>query len=384
MATYIEKLEELQKAAKEKFEEFDKQFGIKEKIEDGAKFAQDTFRETAKVAQEVAVKGAETIKSGADKIRNEVENDQTASQAKRVVETTAEKAKDFVSDTASFAQEKVVETAKKAQEVGEKLRDAKNPEEVFGVATETATEVINSTTEKAGEVFTIVSEKSSAAFQTATNVFNDTKATFEKAAGSASSAYNFGSSVSNALNSAYKTVASTAEWIQENSLQAASTGVSLLVGGGIGAGFTAIGSHWFFSSALPVFGVKKVSELFTDYLTNQEKLLADGELSEAEAETVKFERDIVKFVGAPLLGAFSFAAGTAMFAQIFNPRTITGAPISWLLGGNPILEGIWLFGNGVVCYKYGYDFFMIALDDHEDVQKIVKEIRVLLPDIQTK
>ena len=102
-------------------------------------------------------------------------------------------------------------------------------------------------------------------------------------------------------------------------------------------------------------------------------------LSEADAERAKFERDIVKRVGAPLLGAFSFASGAVMMTNVINPKTITGAPLDWLLGGNPLLEGVWFFGNGMVCFKTSYDFFMIALDDHEEVQKMVKEIKGLLP-----
>ena len=79
-------------------------------------------------------------------------------------------------------------------------------------------------------------------------------------------------------------------------------------------------------------------------------------------------------------GAFSCAAGAAMCAQIFNPAgPITGAPISWLLGGNPFLEGVWLFANGVLCFHQGYKFFMIALADQEEVARVVREIRGLLP-----
>jgi hypothetical protein len=115
------------------------------------------------------------------------------------------------------------------------------------------------------------------------------------------------------------------------------------------------------------------------YLKSQEELIAKGELSEADAERVKFERDIAKRIGAPLLGAFSFASGAVMMTNIANPKTITGAPIDWILGGNPILEGVWFFGNGMVCFRTSYDFFMIALEDHEHVQKMVKEIKGLLP-----
>jgi len=48
-------------------------------------------------------------------------------------------------------------------------------------------------------------------------------------------------------------------------------------------------------------------------------------------------------------------------------------------GGNPLLEGVWFFGNGMICFKTSYDFFMIALDGQEDVEKMVKEIKGLLP-----
>jgi len=68
-----------------------------------------------------------------------------------------------------------------------------------------------------------------------------------------------------------------------------------------------------------------------------------------------------------------------MFAQIASPGSITGAPISWLLGGNPFLDGVWLFANGVICFHQGYKFFMIALADQEEVKRVVREIKGLLP-----
>jgi len=54
-------------------------------------------------------------------------------------------------------------------------------------------------------------------------------------------------------------------------------------------------------------------------------------------------------------------------------------PIDWIIGGNPLLEGVWFFGNGMVCFKTSYDFFMIALDGQEDVERMVREIKGLLP-----
>jgi hypothetical protein len=125
--------------------------------------------------------------------------------------------------------------------------------------------------------------------------------------------------------------------------------------------------------------VQALSDRFLDHLKSQEEMLRLGDLSEAEVERVKFEREIVKYAGAPLLGAFSCAAGAVMWSQIFSPRAITGAPVSWLLGGNPLLEGVWLFGNGLICFKIGYEFFMVSLEDQSEVQRIVKEIKGMLP-----
>ena len=141
--------------------------------------------------------------------------------------------------------------------------------------------------------------------------------------------------------------------------------------------------HWLTHSALPIFGIRKVSEKFDLYLRKQEELIAKGELSEAERKRVEFERNITKYVGAPLLGAFSCAAGAAMFAQILQPGSVVGAPVSWLVGGNPFLGGVWLFANGVICFHEGYKFFMIALADQDDVVRMVKEIKGLLPEAAT-
>ena len=70
----------------------------------------------------------------------------------------------------------------------------------------------------------------------------------------------------------------------ENPLQAATTGVSMAVGAGLGVVFTGISSHWLFNSTIPTWSVKKVSEQFNKYLKSQEELINKGELSKAEAE----------------------------------------------------------------------------------------------------
>jgi ElaB/YqjD/DUF883 family membrane-anchored ribosome-binding protein len=329
MTDYKERFEKWQRDAKEKLGEIDKQLGLKDKIEEGAR----------------AVK--ETAQKGVDRIKAEAEKSEVGKQAVKAAESAAETAGD---------------AAKMAWDASGPLRDA----------AEDAGEVAKDVGKKAGGVIIDVGSKAGEVFEAATDTVGST-------AKSVGKAFNFGASWTRTIDSAMKTFQKTTAWVQENPVQAATTGVSMAVGAGLGVVFTGISSHWLFNSALPAWSVKKLSEQFTNYLSEQEKLIASGDLSKAEAEKVQFERDIVKRVGAPLLGAFSFASGAVMMTNILNPKTVTGFPIGWILGGNPLLEGVWFFGNGMVCFKTSYDFFMIALEDQEEVQRMVKEIRGLLP-----
>ncbi|MBK8303078.1 MAG: hypothetical protein IPK98_06655 [Chloracidobacterium sp.] len=189
----------------------------------------------------------------------------------------------------------------------------------------------------------------------------------------------FGSSLSTTLDAGLKSAKKAADWAAEDPMRAATTGASMAVGAGLGIIFTGISSHWLLNSAIPTYSVKKLAESFNGYLKRREDMIAKGQLSDADAERVNFERDIATRIGAPLLGAFSFASGAVMMTNILNPAAVTGFPIGSIIGGNPLLEGVWFFGNGMVCFKTSYDFFMIALDGQEDVEKMVKEMKGLLP-----
>jgi ElaB/YqjD/DUF883 family membrane-anchored ribosome-binding protein len=351
MTDYKERFEKWQREAKERFDDFDKQIGLTDKLGEGARVIKDT-----------AQKGAEVLRDGAEKIKTEAEKTEVGKQAVGVAEGAFKTAGD---------------TAKKVYEASEPLRDAAGDAggkaaDVVGATAVEAEKVIKEASRKAGEVFSVATEKAGEVFEDATDAFKKTSKT-------ATGLFNFGASWTRTFDSAWKTLQQTTDWITEKPLQAAATGVSMAVGAGLGIVFTGLSSHWLFNSALPAWSVKKVSELFNDYLKGQENLITEGDLSKAEAERIQFERDIAKYVGAPLLGAFSFASGAVMMTNIINPKTITGAPIDWILGGNPLLEGVWFFGNGMVCFKTSYDFFMIALEDHDDVQKIVKEVKGMLP-----
>ena len=322
MSDYKEKFERWQKKATEKFEEIDSQLGLKEKIEGGARVV------------------AETAHKGAERLKSEAEKTGVGKQAVKVAEG--------VINTAG-------NTAKTAWNVSEPVR-----EQATDAGVRAGGAVVDAAA-KAGDFF------------------EDARDTVGTNAKRVSKVVGFGSSMSATVDSAIKSAKKASEWVQEDPLRAAATGVSMAIGAGLGIVFTGISSHWLLNSAIPTWSVKKLAENFNGYLKRREDLIEKGLLSDADTERIKFERDIATRIGAPLLGAFSFASGAVMMTNVLNPATVTGFPIGNIIGGNPLLEGVWFFGNGMVCFKTSYDFFMIALDGQEDVEKMVKEIKGLLP-----
>lgn len=334
MSDYKERFGKWQKDAKEKFEEIDKQLGLKDKLNEGARVVADAAQKSA------------------DRIKAEAEKTEVGKQAVKAAEATIRTAE----DAAKKAWDAAEPIRDVAEDAGEKAADAAKE------AGKTAGEVIEAAGKKAGEVI-------DGAFDSAS-----------RNARRVGKAFSFGATWTRTIDSALSAFSKTSDWVQANPLQAVATGASMAVGAGLGVVLTGISSHWLFNSALPAWSVKKIGEQFDVYLKTREELIEKGELNDAEAERVRFERDIAKRIGAPLLGAFSFASGAVMMTNVLNPKTITGAPIDWLIGGNPLLEGVWFFGNGMVCFKTSYDFFMIALDGQKDVERMVKEIKGLLPE----
>lgn len=322
MSDYKEKIDEWQRTARRKARELDEKFAISDLVDEGARAAGDAAR-----------RGADTLSSGADKLKVE---------AGRLAENSE------VADTARRVADEAVRGARKA---GSAIREATG-------------ETGQKATKKAGEVI------------------DDAKAYYDRA----SKVYDTGAKVTRASSAATSGILKARDWIKENPGKAAAVSFSLVLGIRMGAAFPGIDAvllgaspHWLTHSALPIFGIRKLSEKFDSYLRKQEELIAAGQLEEAERKRVEFQRNMTKYVGAPLLGAFSCAAGAVMFAQILQPASVAGAPVSWVLGGNPFLGGVWLFANGVICFHEGYKFFMIALADQEEVATVVREIKGLLP-----
>lgn len=318
MTDYKDKLDEWQRAARRKARELDEKYGIKDRVEEGAR-----------AAEKAARRGAETLASSTERAREEAERLDSEYEVRERARRAAE------------------ETARRAREAGDALRNA-----------------AGSAGEKAGEVF------------------SDAKTYYDRASQFVGTSARAARATGYATSGLFK----AGNWVKENPGKAALVTFSLAMGVRTGLSFPGLDAvligahpHWFTHSALPVYGLRKASEKFDSYLKRQEKLILAGELDKAERERVEFERKIVKYVGAPLLGAFSCAAGAAMWAQIVQPGHIVGAPVSWLLGGNPFLEGVWLFSNGVLCFHQGYKFFMMALADEQTVVRLVREIKGLLP-----
>jgi hypothetical protein len=227
-------------------------------------------------------------------------------------------------------------------------------------------------------------EFSKAAEDTAREIFGDAQAYYRRA----EQAYNFGSSSARAADAALKGIEKARVWIQENPGKTAVVTFSMIAGVRASPilptlGMSILGSgaagNWFFHSALPVVGIRKLTEKYDQYLKEQEKLLAEGRIDEASRARIEFQRNLAKYVGAPLLGTFSVVAGAGMIGAALSGATVTGFPVGLILGTNPLLNGIWFFGNGVICISEGYKFFMIALADQDEVQQVVREIKGLLP-----
>jgi hypothetical protein len=329
MADYKEKFDDLHRAAKEKARALDEKLGVSGMVGDASRVAGDAAR-----------KGAQTIADGAEQLRKEAE----AFSSDPKMRENARRAADEARRHAKEAGKVIRDTATDA---GKIIRDAAGP-----------------AGKKAGQAFDDAASYVGSAAKMAGKGVRATRATAAATAG----------------------LTKAKDWIKENPGTAAVVTASLVLGIRAGAAFPGLDivllgthPHWLTHSALPVWGLKKASEKFDEYLKKQEARIAAGELDEAERERVVFQKKMAKYVGAPLLGAFSCTMGAVMFAQIVNPVGITGAPISWIFGGNPVLDGVWLFANGVICFHQGYKFFMIALADQEEVNRMVREIKGLLP-----
>lgn len=320
--------DQLRDAAKRTAQELDEKFDLKNKFEQGV----NTAGEVAKKATDSLGQTAAQAATAAREQFNKLDEDLKVTDSLRDV---AAKAEDTIKQGATVAQAGAEQFSKNAEEV-------------------------------------------------VSDVFGSAKSYYQRA----ESAYNAGTAGARVAEAAMSGYEKARVWIKENPGKTAIVSFSMIAGTRIGSALPELGAtilgaggagNWFFNSALPIVGIRKLTEKYNEYLKEQERLLAEGKLDEAERGRIEFQRNLTKYVGAPLLGTFSVAAGASMIGAAFSGATVTGFPVSLILGGNPLLNGIWFFANGVVCISEGYKFFMIALADQEEVEKVVREIKGLLP-----
>ncbi|MBI3649582.1 MAG: hypothetical protein HY231_00865 [Acidobacteria bacterium] len=341
--------------ATEAAKEFDKKFEITDRLNQGARIATDALR-----------KGADAATSTLDKTREEVSRLDREHKISETMRGAAKQTADAVGEAAqsvvNVADEVATQTGAKetASEVKEKVG------EVFDDAKKKADEFVGDAKAKTGDLF------------------GSARKFYDNAAGAAQS----GVAAARLPASVLSAVASAKKWVQENPGKTAVVSLAFIAGTRAGSAFASLdvallgaggAGNWLFHSAIVPYGLRKLSEKYAAYLQKQEALLQDGKLTEAETERVKFERNLAKYVGAPLLGAFSVAAGAGLVYEAFTGGIVGGLPINLVLGGNPLLSSLWLFGNGLICFHNGYKFFMMALGEQEEVAKVVRDIKGLLP-----
>jgi len=331
------KFDELRRRAEQAAREIDEKFEIKSKLDKGARATTDALR-----------KGAEVASSTIDAAREEVSR----------------------LDREHRVSERVSEGARRAVDATE---DAVRRSGIKDKAAEAASDA----SKKAGEVFDDAKESAS-------DLFGDARRYYENASGAARASV----SAARLPSSVLSTLASARQWAKKNPGKAATVSLAFIAGTRAGSAFSSLdvvllgaggAGNWFFHSALVPYGLRKLSEKYESYLKSQEALIREGKLPEAEHARVKFQRDTAKYVGAPLLGTFSVAAGAGLVFEALSGGGVAGFPINIILGGNPLLSSIWLFSNGLVCFHNGYKFFMMALADQEDVARVVRDIKGLLP-----
>jgi hypothetical protein len=331
------KLDELRRKAEDAARQIDERFEIKSKLNEGARRATDALR-----------KGADAATSALDAAREEV------SRVDR---------EHRVSDRVSNA----------ARRAAESVEDAVDRSGIKKKAADAAEEAAQKAGEFAGE-----------ARDRAEDLFGEARKYYESATGAAKA----GVSAARLPQSLLGAVTSARSWAKKNPGKAAVVSLAFIAGSRAGAAFSSLdvvllgaggAGSWLFHSAVAPYGLRKLSEKYEAHLKRQERLINEGKLSDAERDRLKFMQDAAKYVGAPLLGAFSIAAGAGLVAEAVSGGVVTGFPINLVLGGNPMLASIWLFGNGLVCFHNGYKFFMMALGDKDEVQRVVRDIKGLLP-----
>jgi hypothetical protein len=222
MADYKDRMDDWREAARRKARELDEKFKIKERVEDGARAAQDAaIRGASRVASE-----AERARAEAERLGEELGADGRAEELREQARRTAE------------------EVERLARAAGERVRGAGR-----------------ATGERAGAVF------------------EGAKKNYERAArvvGAGARVTRLSAATGVGLSKAY-------EWARHNPKQAVMVTLSVAAGVQGGAFFPRLDGvllgahpHWLTHSALPVWALRKAGSKFDSYLRERETLIGRG------------------------------------------------------------------------------------------------------------
>jgi len=74
----------------------------------------------------------------------------------------------------------------------------------------------------------------------------------------------------------------------------------------------------------------------------------------------------LKYIGAPLMAAFSVANAAHLFADMCGAKDVVGWPVGILLRGGMWKDRIWLGANGLICLGLAWKFVRIAVSKKEE------------------
>jgi len=134
-----------------------------------------------------------------------------------------------------------------------------------------------------------------------------------------------------------------------------------VVGMGIGKGFPDIDiklfgigghRHWSTHSVLTSLLLYKTVKWY------QKKLMSD--------KSGEFQKKSLKYIGAPMLAAFSAANAVHLFADMLGAKDVVGWPIGVLLRGGMWKDRIWLGANGIGCLVLAWKFMKITISNEDE------------------
>jgi len=129
-------------------------------------------------------------------------------------------------------------------------------------------------------------------------------------------------------------------------------------------------ANWFFHSSVPPLLLSRLNDLINAVEAVPDDVIDGNEAAIYDRKRRQVRKEMARVVGAPLLAGFSFGVGAHLLIDSFTPKKIVGFPIEWLLRGGQLLDSVWLFSNGVMCFKVGTEAIMVARTGEADLKRL--------------